>query len=285
MDVDVTKAYLQKYAACILKTDDPQFRNWAYNVQFTSVPFFVADPPDLNLGTFKPNGKDLNAVRQVALDLYADSKVELTRDSFSVPDEMELTIITSSPEARWLPPDVWNTRYHVTIGLSPKGREAVLHGSHSELITKAILVTAGDSRRGEYSVYWQVLAPLVSHPSYLSFGNLLDEKVDHGKSTTISSTTDERFRIVSVESAHGDVQIESSVDSSVDALQHRVRFKAPEHKVNKGHGRAGPRRFLSGTIHVRTTDKLQPIVEIPWSAMWDPSVRTPTDTVRRKSSS
>jgi hypothetical protein len=33
----------------------------------------------------------------------------------------------------------------------------------------------------------------------------------------------------------------------------------------------GTRRFVSGAIQVRTTDQLRPLVEIPWTAMLDPS--------------
>ena len=273
MNVDVTKGYMQKYATCILKTDDPQFKNWAYSVQFTSVPFVVADPTDLNLGTFTADGKNLNDVHRATLELFADTKVELTRDNISVPDEIELTINSSSPEVHQLQRDVWSTKYQITVGLSPKGRDSVLRNTQFALKTTVIRIAAGkqNSWRGQYSVYWQTSAPLESHPSHVSFGNLLDGD-GHSRRITISSTTNEKFRIVSIKEQSPDVRIESTVNTSDEAALHRVNFEVPGFKRSEGRPSDAPRRFLSGRIQIQTTNKLQPVVEIPWSAMLDPSV-------------
>jgi hypothetical protein len=287
MSVDVTKGYTQRLATCILKTDHPQFKDWSYSIQFTSFPFVMADPRDLNLGSFTVDGKSPNAVQKAALDVFADSKIELTRDDFTVPEEIELTITSLSSEVRQLQRNVWTTRYQVTIGLSAKGREAVLHNAQPGLITKAIQIAAGEprSRRWQYSVYWQTLAPLESQPSHLSFANLMDEGDDHCSSITISSTTDEKFRIISVTNQSQGIQIESTVDTADDAPQHRLKFKARELNDTKGRSTGGPRRFFSGRIQVRTTHKLRPVVEIPWSAMLDPSVTIHSNADHPKSSS
>jgi len=181
----------------------------------------------------------------------------------------------SSPEGRQLQRDVWNTKYQVSIRLSPKGREKVLRNTQSGIVTKAIQLTAGaaKSRRWQYSVYWQMLASLESHPSCLSFGNLLDGTDDHCRSVAISSTTAQKFRILSVKMGLQDVRIGSSVDTTDEAPRQRVTFKALGYNDGKSPSTDGTRRFLSGTIEVQTTDKLRPIVEIPWSAMLDSSVK------------
>jgi Protein of unknown function (DUF1573) len=288
IDVDVIPSYMQKFATCVLKTDHPQFKDWGYNIHFISVPFVVADPSDLNLGTFTVDGENPNAVQQANLDLFADSKIELTRHNFSVPNEIELNIV-SGPEVRRLQRDVWNTRYQISIGLSPKGRETILHNSQSGLITKTIQLTAGEekSKKWQYSVYWKALAPLESHPSSLSFGNLLDETDDHCRRIVILSTTNKEFQIVSDKNQIQEIRIESSVDASDEAPQHGVRFKAIMlgHGDAKGRSTGGPRRFLSGTIQVHTTDRRRPIVEIPWSAMLDSSVKLRSRADQPKSSS
>jgi len=63
------------------------------------------------------------------------------------------------------------------------------------------------------------------------------------------------------------------VDTTDEAPQHRVKFKALGHSDANGRSPYRSTGFLSGTIQLQTTDKLRPIVEIPWSAMLDPSVR------------
>ena len=88
---------MQKYATCILKTDHPDLRDWGYSIQFTSLPFAVGDPADLNLGTFTVDGKNLDVVQHAAFDLFAESKIDLTRANFTVPEEIELRI-SSRPE-------------------------------------------------------------------------------------------------------------------------------------------------------------------------------------------
>jgi Protein of unknown function (DUF1573) len=272
--VDLTPTYMQKFATCVLKTNHPRLKDWAYNIQFISLPFVVADPSDLNLGSFTVDGQNLNAVQHATLDLFAESNIELTRDNFSVPDELELSIL-SGPEVRRLQRDVWKTRYQVAIGLSSKGCEAVLHDSRTGLITKTVQLSAGESRSRQwhFSVYWQAVPPLVSHPEYLSFGNLLDEMDNHWRSVVISSTTRDKFRIVSAKNQSRDVRIEFSVDSPGDAPRHCVKFRVPQQDDAQGQSADGTRRFLSGTVHVQTTGKPLPAVEIPWSAMLDPSVK------------
>jgi hypothetical protein len=185
---------MRKYATCILKTDHPLYKDWSYSVQFISVPFVVAEPTDLNLGSFTVDGRGLSDTQKATLDLYADSKIELTRDSFTVPDELELTISPSRPEALQVQRNVWRVRYKVSVGLSPKGREAVLQVSKPGLITKAIQLETDEPtpRRWNYSVYWRTSASLESHPSTLAFGNIMDETDDHGGRVTISSTTNQR---------------------------------------------------------------------------------------------
>ena len=105
IDVDVNPGYMQKSATCVLKTDHPRFKNWSYTTKFVSLPFMVADPSDLNLGSFTVNGKNANAVQHATLDLFADSSIELTRASFSVPDEIEFNILRN-PEVRRLQRDM-----------------------------------------------------------------------------------------------------------------------------------------------------------------------------------
>lgn len=285
-DVDIPPTYMQKFATCILKTDHPRFRDWAYNIRFTSLPFAVADPADLNLGCFAVGGKNLKDVQHATLDLFADSKVELTQTNFSMPDEIELSSL-SSPEVRRLQRGVWNTRYQISMGLSPMGREAVLHGAQSGLVTKTVDLRAGASRsrQWQYSVYWQARSPLECCPSYVTFGNLLDEKDDHCRKVVISCTTNGMFRIVSIRSQPQDIRFESSVDTVDDAPQHRMKFTAPRYNGAQGQTPGGHSRFLSGTIQFLTTHKLRPVVEIPWSAMLDPSVKPRSTANPPKSSS
>jgi hypothetical protein len=274
LDVDVARTYMHKFATCVLKTDHPRLKDWAYTVELVSLPFAVAEPKVLNLGTFKLDDRSLNAVQHATLDLFADTKIELSQDHFTVPEELELKI-SSKPRVRRLQRDIWDTRHRVSIGLSPKGREKVLHNSRPGIITKAVQLTVGKSRHWQYSVYWQTLASLESHPSYLSFGNALDYNDDRHGSVTISSTTNEKFRIVHIKNHAGDTRIESNVDTTSEAPRHRVQFRlrAPGHWGNGARAADEPVRFLSGTIQVETTDKLQPMVEIPWSAMLTPSAK------------
>ena len=130
-----------------------------------------------------------------------------------------------------------------------------------------------------------MLASLESHPSCLSFGNLLDGTDDHCRSVVISSTTTQKFRILSVKTGLQDLRIESSVNTTDKAPRQRVTFKALEYNNGKNPSTDGTRRFLSGTIEVQTTDKLRPIVEIPWAAMLDSSVKLHSKVDSLKSSS
>ena len=97
--VDVINSYTHRVATCVLKTDHPTFRDWAYRVAFVSVPFVVAAPDVLNLGSFAVDGRNLDTVKRATLDLFADAKVNLAPPNFTVPDELELDDL-SSPEVR-----------------------------------------------------------------------------------------------------------------------------------------------------------------------------------------
>ena len=87
--VDVMKTLMARTAVCILRTDHPKFKDWTYSITFVSAPFAVAEPNALNLGPFKLDGENLNTVREVTLDLFDESEIDLRRDSFTVPDEIE----------------------------------------------------------------------------------------------------------------------------------------------------------------------------------------------------
>jgi hypothetical protein len=274
INVDVMPTYMQKSATCVLKTEHPRFKDWAYTVQFTSLPFIVADPPDLNLGSFTVDGKSGNGPQYATLDLFTGSKIELKRASFSVPDEIELDI-TSGPEVRRLQRGVWDTRYKVGFRLSSKGRATLLGATQSALITKTVRLAGGEAgaRPWQYTVFWKALAPLESHPSNLSFGNLLDGRDDHSRRVLVSSTTGETFRILSIASPAEDFRIESAVDTTEEAGSHLVKFRAVAKAASDSRSASAMRHFLSGRIQVHTTEKRSPIVEIPWSALIEPSDR------------
>ena len=286
IDVAVTETYMKKFATCVLKTDHPQFKDWAYNVQFISLPFVVAEPSDLNLGSFAVDGKNLDVRRVAYLDFFAKSKIALSSEDIKIPEELELSIV-SGPEARRLQPGVWNTRYRISIGLSPKGRETILRNDQSGLVTKLVHINAGKARVKpyQYSVFWTALAPLECRPSYLTFGNLLDEKGGHSARMAISSTTNEKFRILSVKSDDQDLRIQSSIDSLDEAERHCVTIKPLARGGPSGVSTDGVSRFLSGTIEIQTTDKRRPVLEIPWSASRDPLGEPRSQVPRPKSSS
>jgi Protein of unknown function (DUF1573) len=285
--VEAPNGYMRKYAACVLKTDHPKFRDWSYTVQFTSLPFVVAEPEVLNLGCLKAGDGDANVTEHATLDLFADRRVELTRASFVAPDEIDMSI-SSKPEVRRLQRGIWNTRYSINVGLKLRGPGAPSHDSPSGVVTKAIRLEAKapDSRRWDYSVYWQELPPLDVHPSYLVFGNVLSETGHDHVSVLLSSTTGEGFRVLSVSDRSHNITIESAIDSSSEARQHRIVFKKPRPYEPGGVASTQSKRFLSGTIQVRTTSQLRPLVEIPWSAMVesaddDFSARAGTTTPQR----
>ena len=285
MEVDVNNTYMKKAATCVLKTDHPRFQDWSYTIQFRSLPFVVAEPSELQVGSFMVDSENLNSIQNVSLDLFADSKIELTADNFEVPEEINLSISTR-PEVRKLQREVWNTRYQITIGLSPKGRDAVSRGSHSGLITKTIQLVADESksRHWGYSVYWETRPSIESHPSYVSFGNLLEQGEDRSRSIVISSTTNEGFRIVAIRSQPRDIQIEAVDEGGGETPRHRVRLKFTGSNDVGRRPTFGP-RYFSGTIEVRTTDKRRPVVEIPWSAMMDSPIKPRSPSDQAKSSS
>jgi len=261
INVDVPTGYIPKLASCVLKTDHPRFTDWVYTVQFVSLPFIAADPDVLNLGSFGLDGTNVDASRNVAVDVFADSRTELTREMFSVPEEIDLQLFPN-PGVRRLEKDVWNTRYTMSAGFSEKGREALRRRSRPGIITKAIELTAGESRHWSYSVYWQVLAPLACHPSFLSFGNLRDHREEHSRTITISSTTGERFRITAVKAGSPEVLVEAVYDPSHEAATHRLKITAETNKDTS-------RRLLAGSIQVQTTAKNQLTVDVYWSATLD----------------
>jgi hypothetical protein len=112
IDVDVLRSLMTRTGACFLRTDHPRFKDWSYSLTFVSTPLAVADPNVLNLGSFNLDGQNLDTVKEVTLDLFAESKIELARDSFTVPDEIELNVL-SKAAVRKLQPDMWKTTYKV----------------------------------------------------------------------------------------------------------------------------------------------------------------------------
>ena len=169
--MDVINSYIHKVATCVLKTDHPTFKDWAYTVCIR-----VCSLRCGRSGCAQPwspsrlDGRNLDTVKRATLDLFADSKVDLARANFTVPDELELDDL-SRPEVRQLQRGVWNTKYQLSIRLSPKGREKVIRNTQSEIVTEAIHLASGPakSRQWQYSVYWQMQASLESHPSCPEF--------------------------------------------------------------------------------------------------------------------
>ena len=249
------------------------------------MPFAVADPDVLNLGCFKVDGTNLATEKHATLDLFAESAIRLAPENIEVPEELDLKV---SPlgESRQLQPGVWNTRYSLSVAISPAGRGTVLRNGGSGVVTRAINLKAGasNSRAWQYSVYWQTSASLEARPSFLSFGNLLGGTDDHSRTVAISSTTGQSFRIVAVESRSEDLQIDLVVELGCDAPKHRLRLTPKVtgdlHKGSLG----GQRGFFSGTIRVQTNDNLRPFVDIPWSAMLGPAAGVRARPVRLGSS-
>ena len=133
----------------------------------------------------------------------------------------------------------------------------------------------------QYSVYWQTLASLQSHPSCLSFGNLLDPNDNNQQRVVISSTTGERFRLLSIKSDQRDIHMESEFDAASESSRHVVSLRARSDAGVETRLLDGRRRFFIGTIQVQTTDRSQPFVEIPWSATLDRLVSPPSEVSRR----
>jgi hypothetical protein len=268
MSVDLTKGFMRRTAACVLRTNHPTFKDWSYSLACVTAPFAVADPDVLNLGSFKSNGQNTDTVkREVAFDFYAASKVELSRDNFTVSEEIDFKL-SPKPESRKLQADMWKTTYKASIGLGENGRQKVLSkrepGIHTETIE--LSVQNPEPRRWQYSMYWQVMPSLQSHPSHLSFGNVLDAAEDHRRHVMISSSTEDRFRILSVKSDSPAIRIEPAFNATDEAARHTVNFRAIGESAIELPQKGTPVRFCSGIIQVQTTDKFQPVVTIPWSA-------------------
>lgn len=270
--IDVNKGYMHKTAACVLKTDHPEVKDWPYTVEFVSAPFAVAEPDALNLGRWGADSSNPNTDNAVVLNLFGDSEIALSREDFTVPGELELKL-SPRREVHALQPKGWNTKYELSIRLSPKGLQNVREGSYSGIVTRTInLVSPGSkSRPWQYSVYWQALDSLEVHPSYLVFGNLLDEGDDHSGSVTITTTTNETFRVVSVNGDSDHVRMDSKFDSMEYGGRHRLTFKPRPDEFLSQIRPGESRKFASGIIQVHTTNGRKPIVQIPWSAMLESS--------------
>ena len=93
----------------------------------------------------------------------------------------------------------------------------------------------------------------------------------------ISSTTGAKFRILSVQSASSDLRIETTTAAAEPASKQVVHLNVPRPSDVQLRLNDRPRRFLSGAIQVQTSDKLQPIVVIPWSAVVERSLNLPAD--------
>jgi hypothetical protein len=278
VNVDVLRSFMKRTSACILRTDNPKFKDWAYEVTFVSAPFAVAEPGLLNLGSFKQGPQSPEAANDVTLDLFAESEIELAQENFTVPEEIELNVLSKS-DARSLQPDMWKTTYKISMGLSAKGRQIVSRNLGTGLVTKIIelKVNKPKPRTWQYSVYWQTLASLQSHPSSLSFGNVLDPGDNKSRRVVISSTTGESFRLLSIKSQHRDIQIEPEFDAANESPRQVVSFNARTDAAAETNLVDGRRRFFTGTIQVQTTDKSQPFLEIPWSATRDPLASPPPE--------
>ena len=93
VNVDVLRGFMTRTTACILRTDHPKFKDWTYGITFVSTPFAVAAPSVLNLGYLKPDGQNPDTVKELTLDLFTESAIELERGNFTVPDEIDLNIL------------------------------------------------------------------------------------------------------------------------------------------------------------------------------------------------
>jgi hypothetical protein len=263
LDVGVPRGYMQKTAACYIRTDHPALKDWVYSIQLVSLPFISANPTDLNLGTLGPGGKTEQAAVPVEINLFSPVKTELAPESFVVPKEIRVEIL-AGPEFRRLRQDIWNTRYRLSVGFGGRLNVDDRGAAHPGVATGAIkLVTSGSAQRDwAYPVYWTVQAPLVSWPSSLNFGNLRNDKVGTSRALTISSQAKNDFRILRVTSVGQSVSTEAQFDPSLQGDSHRVTVTMAPRSDTKA-------RLLTGVIRVETSERLQSVLDVPWTAIDD----------------
>ena len=260
MTVDVPKGYMQKSASCILVTDDPTFPNWTYSIVLTSLPFVVAQPDTLDLGSVD-TAKAAQAISShVNIDIYSRTKVSLVREDFAVPRDMELRIV-SGPTFRKIRRDIWNTKYELSVGLAGLA-DASGDGGLFSVSTRAIELTAPGGERWSYPVYWRTTPLLACHPTVLNFGNLLDKADEHVRVVTLCCVGDRKFRILSISADVPGVAIDADFNSTRVASVHRVSIKMGACKPIGS-------QLLAGKIRIQTSETLQPAVDLPWSAMLD----------------
>jgi len=268
MRVSCAKEYIKKSAACILTTDHPKYKKWVYTVNAVMLPPLLPNPRVLNLGNNLTGDLNTVASEELALDFFSSAKVDITSSDFRVPPELELSLL-SKPIASQLQRDVWHTRYKATIRLSAKGREAIPENPHSGIITKSVSIAGGGlpAHARQFSVWWRCSPRLISRPSYLLFGNLDYSTRTVSRTVAISAPSGEQFRVLEAESPSTSttLRIEGTIDSAQHCAVHTLTFKASAPSA-RGPTTEEGQRFFSGRIRVRTTNPIQPFVDIPWSA-------------------
>jgi hypothetical protein len=266
MSVDINKDYLKKSASCILTTDHPKFNRWVYTIQVVSLPPVLLNPRDVDLGSMAPGGLNNPLVQEVTLDFFAKKKTVVTLNNFVVPPELELSL-DPDVEVQRIQRDIWRTSYKAMIGLTQGGRRAVPEDARSGIINRTISINGIDANaaRRQYSVYWRNPPRIQSHPSYIIFGDLKSLNPLETRRLIVSSASGATFKILGVESNSASVQIDATVDSDEQLSKHALIVKA-RHRTGIEPSTNERRRYFSGNIQVQTTDQIQPVVNVPWTA-------------------
>jgi hypothetical protein len=201
LSVNVPLEYTEFSGSCTLKTDDPQFPNWTYQLRFRAYPRTRFSPDRIDLGTLSENEAELKGVLK-GTETRTDAWLEVfgPRDEpgavdfkvLKVPDELHVRI-GRPPQVDVLPSNVKRVRYPVTVDL----RGPLSLGYHASPLS--VRVSGGDLP-ATAMVMWHVTGLVVVSPSPVSFGTV-GESDAPGRAVILVESSDRRdFKITSVES-------------------------------------------------------------------------------------
>jgi Protein of unknown function (DUF1573) len=244
--------------SCTLQTDNPDFPEWTYEIQFESFPQISFAPERIELGTTEL----MQAGLPGSMGVRADGSIEYcTRDGQAAPP---LPVITAPeglkaevglPAVERVGPKLKKYRYPLRVAHDGSPERA---GRHSPLLWARF----GELSPRSATIAWRVTAPIEFAPAQIHFGVVGPDEPDRRQTVTLRSTNGEPFRVVEFDGVVAGASVHLPGESALPTAPYASHELEVEFALDPNINA----RSASGTIRVWTDHPALPAVELPWSA-------------------
>jgi len=251
-----------------LVTDNPDFPEWLYVVDYESVPRLTVDNQYLHIGTFREpqvaagvEHPNIESDARLVVNMFNQGpKPDGTPPQIKVDKNIQVQLQADGPPER-MTRNIWNQKYNADLHVA--GINTNASGTHNQ----PIVFTSPDGDQVTSIIAWRIDKQISVTPSAVQFGFVKGEEPSKPRRVILRSPANREFRIVNVDS-----NVQTGGPTLDVKSEPAMRSAAPTHVLTmvfkKGDGDGASEQ--SGKLTVRTDSTEFPTLDIPWTAFLEP---------------